>query len=158
MVARQLRVRARTRTHGRACMYIFISRKTSRKIPSRNFWRGMNGWMGERLALLASNRRIRTDVLTDKITLSFIVDHFKAKSTWLVPPAFTRIVTTLERSEYPLKISIHQAEKSLTRNFTRVERGFERNRRCTRCVQTRRALNGTFPRYPLKYGVNYQPR
>lgn len=31
-------------TGARARMYIFISRKTSRKIPSRNFWRGINGW------------------------------------------------------------------------------------------------------------------
>lgn len=125
-------VHARAHMGARVCIYLFLEKRHARFRHSKFLAR--NQRMGERLALLASNRRIRTDVLTDKITLSFIVDHFKAKSTWLVPPAFTRIVTTLERSEYPLKISMHQAEKSLTRNFTRVERDFERNRRCTRCV------------------------
>lgn len=88
----------------RVCVYIFISRKTSRKIPSRNFWRGING----RSALLASNRAYSDERSTDKITFH---------SSWIISSS-----TRANRFENPLKISYINREEVTTRNFTRVER------------------------------------
>lgn len=117
----------------RARVYIFISRKTSRKIPSRNFWRGING----RSALLASNRAYSDERSTDKITFH---------SSWIISSNRTRA----NRFENPLKISYINREEVTSRNFTRVER-FRENI----AVPYVDALNATFSRYPLKYGVNY---